>query len=345
MIESTVILRPEGLYCPAGDFYIDPWRPVHNAILTHGHADHARAGCAQYQAVDVGAGIYRQRLGADVPLITRAYGERWHMQAATVSLHSAGHILGSAQVRVEADGQVTVVTGDYKRDADLTCAPFEVVPCDTLITEATFALPVYRWQPTEVTVADIYAWWQAQAARGYASVLCCYALGKAQRILAALRAHTEQPVLLHGAMVPLVQVYRDAGVDMLETQALSEQARTRELAGALILAPPSAARSPWMRRFGNVSVGFASGWMAVRGARRRAGYDRGFVMSDHADWDGLVRTVRETGAKQVWATHGNTDSLVRFLNESGVAASPLRAPDTRDGGGTTVAFGEAGDHG
>jgi putative mRNA 3-end processing factor len=359
MTDSAVILRPEGLYCPAGDFYIDPWRAVPRAVLTHGHSDHARAGSAHYQAVDIGAGILRQRLGAQVPLQTRAYGERWQMQDALVSLHPAGHILGSAQVRIEVSpsrrhgrhvgGQVTVVTGDYKRDADPSCAPFEVVPCDTLITEATFALPVYRWQPTEVIAAEIFSWWQQQAARGYVSVLCCYALGKAQRILAALCAHTQQPVLLHGAMVPLVQVYRDAGVRMLDTQALSEQARSSDVAGALILAPPSAARSPWMRRFSKVSVGFASGWMAVRGARRRAGYDRGFVLSDHADWDGLVRTVRDTGAKQVWATHGSTDSLVRFLSESGVSAGTLRAQrfDQRDGSAApnTVAFGEVGDHG
>jgi putative mRNA 3-end processing factor len=347
MMTSAVILRPEGLYCPAGDFYIDPWRPVEHAVLTHGHSDHARPGSAQYQAVDIGAGILRQRLGADMPLRTRAYGERWQMQAATVSLHPAGHILGSAQVRIEVAGKVTVVTGDYKRDVDPTCAPFEVVPCDTLITEATFALPIYRWQPTEVTAAEIFAWWQAQAARGYTCVLCCYALGKAQRVLAALRAHTQQTVLLHGAMVPLVQVYRDAGVQMLDTQALSEHARSRDLSGALILAPPSAARSPWMRHFGNVSVGFASGWMAVRGARRRAGYDRGFVLSDHADWNGLVRTARETGAKHVWATHGNTDSLVRFLTESGIQAGALNAIAHETGliDAMPIAFGEVGDHG
>ena len=317
-------LRPEGLYCAAGDFHIDPWRPVPRAALTHGHADHARSGSARYLAAAQGLGLLRHRLGADSPLEGLAYGERVALGDTVVSLHPAGHILGSAQVRIEHAGETWVVTGDYKRDPDPTCAPFELVPCDVLITEATFALPVYRWEPTESVARAILAWWDECARRRVPAVLFCYALGKAQRLLAELARVVERPVHLHGAMVPLVQVYRDAGIAMLPTLPVSDSARGRDFAGELVLAPPSAEGTPWMRRFRDASTAFASGWMRVRGNRRRRGHDRGFVLSDHADWPALVATARECGARRVLATHGSTDAYVAFLREQGIDAAPLR---------------------
>jgi putative mRNA 3-end processing factor len=322
--ESDLILpSAAGLYCPAGDFHIDPLQPSATAIITHAHGDHARPGSAQYFGSRVGLPLLHERLpGAAIDGL--AYGEQRRFGRALVSLHPAGHILGSSQVRIEVDGRVCVVSGDYKRDADPTCAPFEVVPCDVFVTEATFALPVYRWPPMDEIVRDVLAWWDACAARGVPAVLFCYALGKAQRLLAELALRSERPVHLHGAMLGLVERYRELGVAMVPTVAVSDSARGRDFAGELILAPPSAAGSPWMRRFANASTAFASGWMRIRGNRRRRGYDRGFVVSDHADWPSLIATIRATGAQRVLPTHGNTDALVPYLCELGYDAEPLR---------------------
>ena len=316
-MSDLVVSRPEGLYCPAGDFFIDPWRPVPCAVITHGHGDHARRGMGRYHVVADGLPILQWRLG-DQPYHAHAYGEPFRLGDALVSLHSAGHVLGSAQVRIEVDGQVWVASGDYKRQPDPTCAPFEVVPCDTFITEATFGLPVYRWPDTREVVQEVVDWREECAANGEVAILYCYALGKAQRVLAELLALDPQPVWLHGAVDAGVQVYRQAGIPMVPTLAVAETDKHFDYAGKLIIAPPSAAGSAWLRRFKRAQQGFASGWMRLRGNRRRGNYDRGFVLSDHADWPDLLRTVRETGASRVIATHGNTDALVRMLNESGI---------------------------
>lgn len=324
MSEPIIQLRPEGLYCARGDFYIDPWRPVARAVITHGHADHARSGSGVYHASRAGLSLLNHRLGATALVHPHAYGEQFVLGDACVSLHPAGHILGSAQVRVEVDGEVWVVTGDYKREADPTCAAFTPIPCDTLITEATFALPCYRWEPMERTVSALLAWWEQCARERVPAVLYAYALGKAQRLLAELALRAQRPVYLHGAMVPLVELYRAEGIALPDTPAVSEQARSREYAGELILAPPSAAGSPWMKRFAGASTAFASGWMLIRGNRRRRGYDRGFAVSDHADWPALIRSIRESGARRVWATHGSTEALVAWLREQGIDAQALR---------------------
>ena len=317
-----ITATPHGLHCAGGRFHIDPWRPVPLALITHAHADHARAGSARYVAAEPGVPILRRRLGADAIVEGRPYGERFTLGDCLVSFHPAGHILGSAQIRIESAEGVWAVTGDYKRDPDPSCAPFEPVACDVLVTEATFALPAYRWpEPAEV-VREIHGWWQANRTAGLTSVLFCYALGKAQRVLAELLSLTSETVYAHGAVEPLVQIYRRAGVAMVPTRSV-ESASAEDLAGALVLAPPGAEGTPWLRRFGEYSTGFCSGWMRVRGARRRRGVDRGFVLSDHADWPGLLRTIAESGARRVLATHGHADALVRYLNERGTAAAPL----------------------
>jgi len=331
-VSALIELRPEGLYCAAGNFHIDPWRPVPRDVITHAHADHARSGSARYWAATAGAALLYQRLGANTNLVSLAYGEPFELGGARVSLHPAGHVLGSAQVRVEVDGEVWVASGDYKRDPDPSCTPFEVVPCDTFITEATFALPVYRWPAPADVAREILDWWNSCAEEGRAAVLFCYALGKAQRLLAELaRLRDEIPedrrtVVLHGAMTALVQAYRDAGVAMLPTVSVGEQQRDERYAGRLVLAPPSAGGSPWIKRFGHCGTAFASGWMRIRGNRRRRGYDRGFVVSDHADWPGLLRTVEQTGARRVLVTHGHGDALIRVLRDRGVDAAPLTTP-------------------
>lgn len=321
--QDLIELRPEGLYCPAGDFHIDPWKPVPRAVITHGHGDHARIGMGAYHCTRAGLPILEWRLGAQ-DYRAHEYGDPFALGAAKVSLHPAGHVLGSAQVRVEVDGEVWVASGDYKRQPDPTCAPFEVVRCDTFITEATFGLPVYRWPETAEVAREIAEWRDACAAEGVAAVLFCYALGKAQRVLAELAAHADAPVLLHGAIAAGVEVYRRAGIALPGTVTVPELAKGADFAGRLVLAPPSAAGSAWMRRFRRAQTGFASGWMRIRGNRRRRNYDRGFVVSDHADWPDLMRTVRETGASRVIATHGNTDAIVRALREDGIDAGAFR---------------------
>lgn len=325
---DLVQLRPEGLYCPAGRFYIDPWRPVETAVLTHGHGDHARVGMGRYHTSAAGLPILQWRLG-EQEYHVHEYGEVFTLGGTRVSLHPAGHVLGSAQVRIEAGGEVWVVSGDYKRQADPTCAPFEVVRCDTFITEATFGLPIYRWPSTREVAHDIAQWREHCAARGETAILYCYALGKAQRVLAELQPFVDRPVLLHGAIAAGVDVYRGAGIALADTLPVIDPEgkavrKTTDFAGELVIAPPSAAGSAWLRRFRHAQHGFASGWMRLRGNRRRRNMDRGFVVSDHADWPGLLQTIRETGARRVIATHGDTEALVRVLNESGVAAETLR---------------------
>lgn len=336
-VDELLRTTEDGLWCPVGGFHIDPWRPVPRAVITHAHGDHARPGSSEYWCAAPGLGIAKRRLGGDAKITGVPYGEQIRIGEAEMSFHPAGHILGSAQVRVEGRGQVWVVTGDYKRQADPTCEAFEVVPCDTLITEATFALPIYRWRDADEVAGEVWEWWRGNQEAGRASVLFCYALGKAQRVLAMLRRFTDRTVYTHGSVEPLVDAYREAGVEMLPTRRVIEagedgseegkKKRRADWAGELIVAPPSAAGTPWMRRFGTgnqFDTGFASGWMRVRGIRRRRGYDRGFVISDHADWPDLIRTVEETGARRVLTTHGYSEALARYLGERGVKTGVIR---------------------
>jgi putative mRNA 3-end processing factor len=317
---DLVIARPEGLYCPPGDFYIDPWRPVERAVITHGHGDHARTGNQHYLAAAAGEGILRARLGQDIALQTLNYDEIITHHGVTLSLHPAGHVLGSAQVRLEYRGEVWVASGDYKIEPDGTCTPFEPVRCHTFITESTFGLPIYRWQPQAQIFADVNQWWRDNQQLGKASVLYCYAFGKAQRILHGIDSGIG-PILTHGAMEPLNRVYREAGVHLPETHYAGDFKKTDPLLRqALILAPPSAGGSTWLRRFGDLSDAFASGWMMLRGTRRRRGVDRGFVLSDHADWPGLLWAIEHTGAERVMVTHGSVNVLVRYLREKGLDA-------------------------
>lgn len=319
---TLITVRPEGLYCEKGGFYIDPWRGVETALITHAHSDHARSGSTQYIATAQSEGILRRRLGEDIQLQGVAYGAPIKLSETWVSFHSAGHVLGSAQIRVEHRDEVWVVSGDYKRGADPSCAPFEVVPCDTFITEATFGLPIYRWESGAETTRQIYDWWQGDSERP--SILFCYAFGKAQRVLSELTKLTDRSVYVHGAIHVLTEIYREQGVAMVPTICTSDLPRTHSFTGELVLAPPSGHRSSWMKRFKHPQTAFASGWMAVRGARRRRGYERGFVLSDHADWPGLIQTVKDTEAKTVYVTHGQSDVVSRYLQESlNLEAMPL----------------------
>jgi len=321
--DGLLQLTPQGLYCPAAQAWIDPWRPVPRALITHAHADHARPGCGEYWATGASEGILRRRLGQTINLLPVDYGTLHRIGDARVSFHSAGHVLGSAQIRLEAGGESWLVSGDYKRDADPSCTPFEPVQADVFITEATFGLPIYRWSPGAAVARQIHDWWQGAPERP--SILFCYAFGKAQRVLAELaQLGVVDEILLHGAVEALMAPYREAGVALPPTRPASSLERKVDLAGRLVIAPPSAHRSVWMKRFNDPQTAFVSGWMAVRGARRRRGYERGFVLSDHADWNGLLTSVRESGARQIYVTHGNSDGLARYLREvDGIAAEPL----------------------
>ena len=317
---DLIIARPEGLYCPPGDFYIDPWRPVERAVITHAHSDHARYGSAHYLAHHDSAPILRRRLGEDITLQTLAYGEVIEHHGVRLSLHPAGHVLGSAQVRLEHGGRVWVASGDYKLEDDGTCAPFEPVRCDTFITESTFGLPIYRWPTQPELFAEINAWWRANAEAGRASVLYAYALGKAQRLQYGVDASIG-PIVAHGAVEPINAIYRAAGVALPPTHYASDPLLDKATLGrALVIAPPSAGRTSWMRRFPNPSDAFASGWMKLRGTRRRRGVDRGFVVSDHADWPGLHSAIGATGAERIFVTHGSVEVMVRWLTEQGLQA-------------------------
>jgi putative mRNA 3-end processing factor len=320
---DLVVERPEGLYCPAGDFHIDPWRPVARAVITHAHADHARRGHGAYLAQADGAGVLRARLG-DIRLQPLAYGEAVTIQGVRVSLHPAGHVLGSAQVRLAHRGRVWVASGDYfvsgAGDVNPSCAPFEPVRCDTFITESTFGLPIYRWRPQAQVMAEVDAWWRANAEAGRASLLMAYSFGKAQRLLAGVD-RSIGPIVVHGAVQSINEAYRAAGVDLPATTVLGSAAPPP---GALVVAPPAVHGSAWARRLGEHGDAFASGWMQLRGARRRQGVDRGFVLSDHADWPGLQRAIAATGAQRVIVTHGYEAVMVRWLQQQGLQAGSFR---------------------
>jgi putative mRNA 3-end processing factor len=330
--QDLVVLRPEGLHCPAGDFYIDPWRPVARAVLTHAHADHARRGHGAYLATAVSQGVLRARLGA-ITLQGLAYGEAVHVNGVRVSLHPAGHVLGSAQVRIEHQGRVWVASGDYftsghTGDTNATCAPFEPVRCDCFITESTFGLPIYRWRPQADVMAAINTWWQANAAQGRASLLLGYSFGKAQRLLAGVDPSIG-PIAVHGAVEPLNEAYRAAGVPLPPTHRL-EDLDADALRRALVIAPPAVHGSAWARMLGEHSDAFASGWMQLRGARRRQGVDRGFVLSDHADWPGLQGAIAATGASRIIVTHGYEAVMVRWLQQQGLQAGSFRTAFGQD---------------
>jgi putative mRNA 3-end processing factor len=321
-LNGIIQLTSSGLYCSGGDFYIDPWRPVKRAVITHAHADHARWGSQSYLCARDGKTLLQSRLGPEADIQTVAYGEVLTVNAVKLSLHPAGHILGSSQIKIIKDGKICVVSGDYKTDVDPTCAPLEMLGCHTFISECTFGLPIFRWPPPEQVIQEMNTWWRENQEKGRTSILFAYALGKAQRIMASLDS-TIGPILTHGAVEKINRCYRDAGISLPATQYIGDLEDRKILDGALVIAPPSADNPAWMRRFPNRSRAFASGWMRIRGNRRRRAVDRGFVFSDHCDWDGLVRTIKASGAEMIGLTHGYSAEMVRWLQESGQVAEVI----------------------
>src|SRR5580693_8925891 len=321
--EDILVPTPAGVCCKLGAFHIDPTRPVERALITHAHSDHARAGHGAVLATQETLDLMRLRYGENFAGSTQAaaYGESVTLGGAKVTFHPAGHVLGSAQIAVEADGLRVVASGDYKNVADPTCVPFELVPCDVFITEATFALPVFRHGDPDDQIKKLLASVALFPERAH--LVGAYSLGKAQRVIALLRkAGYDAPIYLHGAMEKITRYYESRGVALGELRAV-KGVRKADLAGTMTLAPPSATSDIWTRRFPDPVTAFASGWMRVRARARQRGIELPLVISDHADWDGLTATIAATGAGEIWVTHGQEDALVHWCTAKGLAARPL----------------------
>lgn len=315
---DLLTFNSKGIYCPQAQVYLDPWQPVERAIITHGHSDHARYGHRHYLTHHSNVPILRHRLG-DIHVEGVDWGKQFFIHGVSFSLHPAGHILGSSQVRVEYRGEVWVFTGDYKDEPDGVCTPYESIKCHTMITECTFGIPAFKWKPQEHVFAEINSWWHQNQAEGKTSILFGYTLGKAQRILKYLDPSIGR-IYTHGSVENMTEVLRSQ-TDLPKTELVTRETPSHELRGGIVVAPPSAHGSPWIRRFVPFETGTCSGWMAFRGARARRATDKGFVLSDHCDWQGLLKSIKASGASRVICTHGYTDIFSKYLREIGYDAS------------------------
>ncbi len=316
--EPLLQFNENGIYCAAAGVYLDPWRKVDKAIISHGHADHSRWGMKSYITHNSNIPIIKHRLGEDITVAGYDFGESFTINGVKFSFHPAGHIIGSSQIRVEHKGEVWVFTGDYKTEDDGVAVPYEVVKCDTFITECTFGLPAFKWRPQEEVFKDINNWWAENKAEGKTSVLFGYSLGKAQRLLKHLDTDIGK-IYTHGAIENMTEVVRQL-IDLPPTERVTRETKKEDIKGNIVIAPPSAHGTTWIRKMVPYVTASASGWMTFRGARRRRAIDKGFVLSDHCDWQGLLQSIKATGAEKVICTHGYTDIFSRFLREQGYDA-------------------------
>ena len=323
MKSSLLKFTPSSIYCPAADIHIDPWKPVERAIITHAHSDHAKFGCKHYLAHKDSESILRLRLGEDISLQTVEYGEEFNINGVRFSLHPAGHILGSAQVKVEHKNDIWVASGDYKLQDDGFSTPFEPIKCNVFITESTFGLPIYKWPDQGIVMDDIREWWLQNRMNNKTSILMGYSLGKMQRLIKNLQPF-DGPVHAHGATFNMNERLRAAGHNLPFIPLITRDTDRKLFKGALILAPGSVLNTSWIKKFEPYSTGYCSGWMAVRGAKNRKAIDRGFVLSDHADWSDLETAIAETNAQKVYVTHGYTATYSRWLNEKGIEAAEVK---------------------
>ena len=319
---ALIEFTDKGLYCPAGKFYIDPWKPVEKAVITHAHSDHARAGNQWYLCHTDSKPLLQLRLG-DNHYQTTPWNEKIYMNGVTVSLHPAGHMIGSSQVRVEHNGEVWVVSGDYKTEDDGLSGSFEPVKCNVFISESTFGLPIYKWKPQQEIFQNIQEWISINKEAGKTSVLIAYSLGKAQRVMQCIK-DIDTKIFLHGAVWNVHQNLLQMGHHLPTAERVTPETPKEKFKGQVVIAPPSADGTPWMKRFSPYSVGVCSGWMQVRGNVRRRNADAGFALSDHADWNGLLNVVKATGAEKVFVTHGFQASFSRYLNENGITAAEVK---------------------
>lgn len=319
----------KGIYCSQADCYIDPWRPVKKALITHAHSDHARSGHTQYIATKDSVPVLKHRLGSFINILGLNYGEKILINGVSVSFHPAGHIIGSAQIRLEYKGEIWVVSGDYKLEHDGISIPFETVKCHTFITESTFGLPSFRWQQQQTVFDEINNWWNKNKEEGKVSIIAAYSLGKAQRIIQNIDPSIGN-IYTHGAIENTHEVLRRQGYNIEQGLKVENHTKQEDFQGSMILAPPSAIGSAWTKKFGQYEEAIVSGWMAVRGIRRRRNTERGFVLSDHADWDGLNMAIKNTGAERVFVTHGYSEIFARWLTEQGYDAGVVKTEFTGD---------------
>jgi putative mRNA 3-end processing factor len=323
-MEQLLQFTDRGIFCPRAGVYLDPWKPVERAVISHGHSDHAYPGHQHYLCTTGAMPVIRHRLYLnDHSIQTLPYGEQLSINGVNLSFHPAGHIPGSAQIRVEHKDEVWVFSGDYKIQDDGISEPFELVRCNVFITESTFGLPIYKWKPQQDVFHDINEWWVKNQGEGKSSVITGYTLGKSQRILMNVDSSIGK-IFTHGAVDSINKVMRSQGMNLPDAPRVSDDIPKEDLKGALIICPPSAVGSPWVRRFLPYSLGVASGWMKLRGTRRRRGADRGFVLSDHADWNDLNAVIRGTGAQKVYVTHGYSEIFAHWLNTLGIEAHEVK---------------------
>ena len=323
-MEQLLTFTDKGIYCPRAGVYLDPWKPVDKAIISHGHSDHAYSGHGQYLCAAEAAPVIKHRLYLqDTQVQTLDYGESRSIHGVDFSFHPAGHIPGSAQIRVEWGGEVWVFSGDYKLQDDGISSPFIPIRCNVFITESTFGLPVYKWKSQHDVFNEINEWWIKNQREGKTSVITGYTLGKSQRILKNVDTSIGR-IFTHGAVDSINKIMRAQGIDLPEAPRVTDDIPKEDLKGALIICPPSAVGSPWVRRFYPFSLGVASGWMKLRGTRRRRGADRGFVLSDHADWNELNIAIRETGAEKIFVTHGYSEIFAHWLSTQGLEAHEVK---------------------
>lgn len=315
---SLITFTDRGLYCKQADVYIDPWKPVPRALITHGHSDHARYGHKKYLATHSAIPVIKHRLG-DIHINGINYRDFININGVKVSFHPAGHIIGSAQIRLEHMGEIWVISGDYKIEDDGISEPYENIPCTHFVSECTFGLPIFNWAPQHHVIDEINAWWQKNKDSGKTSIITAYSLGKAQRLIQSLN-HEIGKIFTHEAIEKTNQVIRKQGITLKDTRLITNEFTHKDYSGNLVIAPPGALNSNWMKRFRNISTASASGWMAMRNTRRRGSTDRGFVLSDHADWKGLNEAIHTCGAEKIFVTHGYTDIFSKWLKSRGMDA-------------------------
>lgn len=326
---DLLVFTEKGMYCPQADVYIDPWKPVSKALITHAHSDHARSGHKQYLSTIDSIPVLKHRLGSFIKIQGLAYGESITINQVKISFHPAGHIIGSAQIRLEYKGEIWVASGDYKTENDGLSGQFESVKCHTFITESTFGLPSFKWKPQQTVYQEINDWWQSNKEMGRTSIISAYSLGKAQRILSNLNLEIG-PIYAHGAIENTNEVLRSQGFDIPISPKVENGSKSDIYKGAMIIAPPSSIGTAWTKKFGDYEEAIVSGWMNVRGIKRRRNAERGFVLSDHADWIGLNDAIKDTGAHQIFVTHGYTEIFAQWLCGQGYDAKAVKTAFTGD---------------
>lgn len=319
---SLIKFTNKGIYCEQGRFYIDPWQPVDLAVTTHGHADHVKWGNKAYLCHELTRPILHQRLGTDLVIETLPYNKQVDINGVKLSMFPAGHVIGSAQIRLEYKGEICVVSGDYKVEFDGISTPFEPVKCHTFVSESTFGLPIYKWQPQELIFNQIKNWVSDNRDKGKTSVLVAYSLGKAQRLIKNLADYCE--IYVHNSIANLNEGFVKAGVDLPETIRITSELNKEVLQQGIVIVPPAMAEGKWIKTLQQAATGVCSGWMQVRAGRRWRSADAGFALSDHADWPGLLSAIEATEAEKVFVTHGFTATFSKYLNEIGIASEEVK---------------------